>query len=120
MRRIHNDNPNPETSQTQNDRIRKYLEEGHTVTILESLYLFECLNLRGRMSDLKKLDVPWDGVFIKVGKWKKHVKAYYIPDAFAKRNGLEVDSELPEKVAPIAIVAAKKTLRRFARRLGRI
>ena len=120
MRRIHNDNPNPETSQTQNDRIRKYLEEGRTVTILESLYLFECLNLRGRMSDLRHAGVQWDGVLIKVGKRKKHVKAYYIPDAFAKRNGLEVDDKLAEKVAPIAIKAAKRTLRRFALAFGRI
>ncbi len=120
MRHLCNDNPNPESSQTQNDRIRKYLEEGRTVTALESLYLFECLNLKGRMSNLKKADVPWDGVFIKVGKWKKHVKAYYIPEAFAKRHGLENDKDLPDKVAPIAIAAAKKTLRRFARRLGRI
>lgn len=126
MRRIHNDNPNLEESQTQNAKIRRYLEEGRTVTSLESLYLFDCLNLRGRMDDLRKAGVAVDGVFIAVGKPRgknkkqKHVKAYFIAEAFAKRHGTKVDDDLPDKVVPIAIAAARKNLWRFSRIFGRV
>ncbi len=41
-------------AQTQNQRIKEYLENGHKLTPLEALNLFGCFRLASRISDLKK------------------------------------------------------------------
>ena len=88
-----NENPNEVSSQTQNGRILAYLQKGETITSLEALDLFQCFRLASRMTDLKNLNVPFDSVRITTPTGK-HVKAYFIPEAFAKRHGLELDGDL--------------------------
>ena len=88
-----NENPNEVSSESQKAKIRKYLEEGETITSLEALELFKCFRLASRMTDLKNDKVPFDSVRIKTPT-DKSVKAYYIPEAFAKKHGLELDDEL--------------------------
>lgn len=41
-------------AQTQNQKIKEYLENGHKLTSLEALNLFGCFRLASRISDLKK------------------------------------------------------------------
>lgn len=41
-------------AQTQNQRIKEYLENGHKLTPLKALNLFGCFRLASRISDLKK------------------------------------------------------------------
>lgn len=41
-------------AQTQNQRIKEYLENGHKLTPLEALNLFGCFRLASRISDLKR------------------------------------------------------------------
>jgi len=41
-------------AQTQDQRIKEYLENGHKLTPLEALNLFGCFRLASRISDLKK------------------------------------------------------------------
>ena len=50
------------------------------------------------MTDLKKDEVPFDSVFISTPT-DKRVKAYFIPEAFAKKHGLELDGDLPTWVS---------------------
>ena len=88
-----NDNPNEMSSESQKKQIQKYLEEGHTLTQLEALKLFRCFRLASRMNDLKKEDVPFESVMVTT-RTNKHVKAYYIPEAFANRRGLENNERL--------------------------
>ncbi len=89
-----NDNPNLESSESQKQKIRKYLEEGETITSLEALKLFQCFRLASRMTDLKKDEVPFDSVRIQTPS-QKWVKAYFIPEAFAEKHHLELDDDLP-------------------------
>lgn len=93
MRTNDNDNPNELSSESQKAKIRKYLEEGETITSLEALKLFQCFRLASRMTDLKKDEVPFESVRIQTPT-QKWVKAYFIPEAFAKKHGLELDDEL--------------------------
>ena len=41
-------------AQTQNQRMKEYLENGHKLTPLEALNLFGCFRLASRISDLKR------------------------------------------------------------------
>ena len=43
-----------EAIESQNKRIRKYLESGKKLTPLEALYKFSCWALSSRISDLRK------------------------------------------------------------------
>jgi hypothetical protein len=43
-----------EAIESQNKRIRKYLESGKSLTPLDGLYLFSCWSLSSRISDLRK------------------------------------------------------------------
>lgn len=93
MRTNDNDNPNELSSESQKEKIRKYLEEGETITSLEALKMFQCFRLASRMTDLKKDEVPFESVRIQTPT-QKYVKAYFIPEAFAKKHGLEVDGDI--------------------------
>ena len=97
MRTNDNDNPNELSSESQKEKIRKYLEEGETITSLEALKMFQCFRLASRMTDLKKDEVPFDSVRVQTPT-RKYVKAYFIPEAFAKKHGLEMDEDLPAYV----------------------
>ena len=48
-----NINENEKSSQSQNARIAKYLQEGNSITPLDALNLFGCLRLGARIADLK-------------------------------------------------------------------
>lgn len=48
-----NINPNEESSQSQMKQIGKYLSDGHKITALEAQQLFDCLNLKARIFDLR-------------------------------------------------------------------
>lgn len=96
-----NDNPNEMSSESQKKQIRKYLEEGETITQVEALKLFRCFRLASRMNDLKRDDVPFDSVRIQTPTGK-YVKAYFIPEAFAKRHGIEADEQLAGRAGSYA------------------
>lgn len=88
-----NDNPNEVSSASQNWRILAYLREGETITSLEALKMFQCFRLASRMTDLKNMELGFDSVRIKTPTGK-HVKAYFIPEAFAKKHGYELNGAL--------------------------
>jgi hypothetical protein len=48
------------TTESQNKRIRKYLETGRSLTGMEALYLFGCWRLPARVDDLKKQGVKFE------------------------------------------------------------
>lgn len=39
---------------SQNESIRKYLEDGHSITPIDALNMFGCFRLGARIADLKK------------------------------------------------------------------
>lgn len=43
---------------TQRERIRKWLEEGNTLTPLQALDLFGCFRLSGRILELREAGMP--------------------------------------------------------------
>lgn len=51
---MENTNPNEKISQSQCDRILRYLQSGKRLTSLEALDKFGCLRLSARILDLKK------------------------------------------------------------------
>lgn len=64
--------------ESQNIRIRKYLESGKSLTPLDALYQFGCWALSSRISDLKKQGVQIKSELIEItsdGK-KKQVARY--------------------------------------------
>jgi len=52
--------------ETQNVRIRKYLESGKSLTKLEALYQFGCFSLSSRMSNLKKAGLKFDSKLVEI------------------------------------------------------
>ncbi len=104
MKTIANENQNLESSESQRAKILQYLQEGETITQMEALKMFKCFRLASRMTDLKKLGVAFDSLFITTPS-DKRVKAYFIPDAFAGRHRLELDQDLP---AYVSIYATEK------------
>ena len=51
---MENNNPNLESSETQNTKIAKWLEAGNSITQMEALNMFQCFRLASRISDLRK------------------------------------------------------------------
>lgn len=43
---------------TQNEQIKKYLEEGHTLTSIEAIQKFHCARLAARIKDLRREGIP--------------------------------------------------------------
>ena len=69
--------------ETQNKRIRQYLESGRSLTPLEALYSFGTLRLSARICDLRREGMVIDSKTIEVTSpsvysGKKHVKVYFI------------------------------------------
>lgn len=66
-----NINENEKSSQSQNARIAKYLQEGNSITPLDALNLFGCLRLGARIADIKErygLNIISDRVTTPTGK----------------------------------------------------
>jgi hypothetical protein len=63
--------------ESQNAKIKAYLESGKSITPLEALYLYHCWALSSRMSDLKKQGLKFKSELIEIvsdGKKKKVAK----------------------------------------------
>ena len=74
-----NQNNNQMETESQNKRIRKYLESGKSLTGLDALYMFGCWRLPARINDLKKIGVniaPTEMIEITSDGKKKHVSRY--------------------------------------------
>jgi hypothetical protein len=64
--------------ESQNKRIKNYLESGRTLTPLDALYQFSCFRLGARINDLKREGMNIETEIIEImsdGK-KKHVAKY--------------------------------------------
>ena len=60
--------------ESQNARIRKYLESGRSLSPLDALYQFDCWALSSRISDLKKQGLKIETKLIEItsgGKTKR-------------------------------------------------
>jgi len=72
-----------ETIESQNKKIRKYLESGKNLTPLDALYQFGCFRLGARIYDLKREGMLIESEMIEVTSpavhsGKKHVAQYKI------------------------------------------
>lgn len=64
-------------TESQCKQIIKYLLSGHTITSLEALRKFDCLNLKGRIFDIRqKYSVKTEMILTKS---KKRIARYSIP-----------------------------------------
>jgi hypothetical protein len=68
--------------ESQNKKIRHYLESGRKLTRLDALYMFGTINLPGRIFDIKKQGLDIDDIWIditspSVYNGKKHIKLYF-------------------------------------------
>jgi hypothetical protein len=64
-------------TESQNKRIRKYLESGKSLTPLEALYLFNCFRLGARVHNLKSEGMNIESEMIEItsdGKTKRVAK----------------------------------------------
>ena len=67
------------TTESQNKRIRKYLESGRSLTGFDAFYMFGCWRLPARINDLKKIGVniaPTEMIEITIDGKIKHVAKY--------------------------------------------
>jgi len=74
-----NNNQMETTTESQNKRIRKYLESGRSLTGFDAFYMFGCWRLPARINDLKKIGVniaPTEMIEITSDGKKKHVARY--------------------------------------------
>lgn len=44
-------------TESQNQAILRYLQQGHEITRLECVHMFKCVNLPGRIYDLKSIGI---------------------------------------------------------------
>lgn len=105
-----NENLNEESSESQANVIRKYLEEGKSITSLESLWLCESSRLSARIHDLRHkqgINVESVTVVRKMDKKKnlkeKRFSAYYIHDAVKERYHIQ-DKDVKEMVKIVTTV----------------
>ena len=68
-----NDNPNIKTSNSQRAEIRRYLEDGNSLTALQALNHFGCARLASRIDELRQagmnIETRWLRVQNRQGKW---------------------------------------------------
>ena len=77
--KVMNDNPNIESSESQNKRILGYLMKGNRLTSLEALSMFGCMRLASRISDIRKNHPDINIVVERIETaTKKKVAQYYI------------------------------------------
>ena len=73
------DNPNIESSESQNKRILDYLMKGNRLTSLEALKMFGCMRLASRISDIRKKHPDINIVVDRIETaTKKKVAQYYV------------------------------------------
>ena len=77
--KVMNDNPNIESSESQNKRILDYLKKGNRLTSLEALKMFGCMRLASRISDIRKNHPDINIVVDRIETAsKKKVAQYYV------------------------------------------
>ena len=77
--KVMNDNPNIESSESQNKRILDYLMKGNRLTSLEALTRFGCMRLASRISDIRKKHPDINIVVDRIEtETKKKVAQYYV------------------------------------------
>ena len=77
--KVMNDNPNIESSESQNKRILDYLKKGNRLTSLEALKMFGCMRLASRISDIRKNHPDINIVVDRIEtETKKKVAQYYV------------------------------------------
>ena len=77
--KVMNDNPNIESSESQNKRILDYLKKGNRLTSLEALTRFGCMRLASRISDIRKNHPDINIVVDRIETAsKKKVAQYYV------------------------------------------
>ena len=77
--KVMNDNPNIESSESQNKRILDYLMKGNRLTSLEALKMFGCMRLASRIKKKKKNHPDINIVVERIETaTKKKVAQYYI------------------------------------------
>ena len=77
--KVMNDNPNIESSESQNKRILDYLKKGNRLTSLEALNMFGCMRLASRISDIRKNHPDINIVVDRIEtETKKKVAQYYV------------------------------------------
>ena len=72
-----NYNPNESHTGSQAKRILAYMQEGHRITPIEALKLFNCFRLGARIADLKEGGHEIKSEFVKTESGKR-VKSYWI------------------------------------------
>ena len=77
--KVMNDNPNIESTESQNKRILDYLMKGNRLTSLEALTRFGCMRLASRISDIRKNHPDINIVVDRIETaTKKKVAQYYV------------------------------------------
>ena len=77
--KVMNDNPNIESTESQNKRILDYLMKGNRLTSLEALTRFGCMRLDSRISDIRKNHPDINIVVDRIETaTKKKVAQYYV------------------------------------------
>ncbi len=56
------------STESQNDQIKQWLLDGHSITALEALNRFRCFRLASRISDLKQQGLPIEKQMIDNGE----------------------------------------------------
>lgn len=78
--------PQPSHTQTQVELIRKHLEDGRRITAIDALNFYQCMNLKGRIFDLRSepYNLPVQKNWIKLPSGK-HIAQYYLLKQTIKR-----------------------------------
>ena len=84
---------------TQNEKIKKYLEAGNTLTPLEALNLFGCFRLATRIFELKKQGLNIDSEMVEdAATGKRYAKYRLNPEGSVEAS---VPSALPTCPVPL-------------------
>lgn len=68
------------STESQNDQIKQWLLDGHSITALEALNRFRCFRLASRISDLKQQGLPIEKQMIDNGE--SRFALYYLPQEY--------------------------------------
>lgn len=64
---------------SQKDQIKQHLKKGGTITALKAIYKFGCINLSGRIAELRAEGMDIRNEWITTPRTKKRVVKYYSP-----------------------------------------
>lgn len=73
-----NNNPNPQSSESQCKKILTWLQQGNTLTSIEALNQFGCFRLASRINDLRQRGIDVSKRMIKNPDNGKRYAEYYI------------------------------------------